>query len=222
MAVIFAESLVSQQSWRPTELASNFINGGDKMKKRLIFVLTVFAVCGFSVPAADTCLTVPADVARAFEEAGLPVLRQKVPAFDFTVPLADFAIPSSGRQNLKTLEGKVVFLNFWATWCGPCRSEMPSMEILYRRFKSRGLAILAVNYQEGQKDVAAFMKNYKLSFPAGLDSSGRVGNNYGIEAFPTTYIIDRDGYIITRVVGSLNWNTPKMLAAFEVLLNSPR
>ncbi|GHV89441.1 hypothetical protein AGMMS50267_18010 [Spirochaetia bacterium] len=64
------------------------------------------------------------------------------------------------------------------------------------------------------------MKNYKLTFPAGLDSSGRIGNSYGIEAFPTTYIIDRNGYIISRVVGSLNWNTPKMLAAFEVLVNS--
>jgi thiol-disulfide isomerase/thioredoxin len=190
------------------------------MKRRLFFVLALFAVCGFPALAADNSLAIPAEVMRAFEEAGLPVLRQKVPVIDFTVPLADFAVPLGGRQGLKALEGKVVFLNFWATWCGPCRTEMPSMEILYQRFKNQGFEILAVNYQEGQKDVAAFMKNYKLSFPAGLDSSGRIGGIYGIEAFPTTYIIDREGYIITRVVGSLNWNTPKMLAAFETLLNS--
>jgi thiol-disulfide isomerase/thioredoxin len=193
------------------------------MKKRLIVVLALLAACGFPAAAADNT-GVPEETARAFAEAGLPLLRKKVPALDFSVPLAGFTTPRVGgkRQTLKALEGKVVFLNFWATWCGPCRQEMPSMEVLYQRFKNQGLEMLAVNYQEGQKDVAAFMKNYKLSFPAGLDSSGQIGGIYGIEAFPTTYIIDREGYIITRIVGSLNWNTPKILAAFETLLNSPQ
>jgi thiol-disulfide isomerase/thioredoxin len=194
------------------------------MKKRWLFALAVFAICGFPAAAMDNDLAIPAEVARAFAEAGLPVLRKKVPVIDFTVPLADFMTPLATvkKQSLKALEGKVVFLNFWATWCGPCRQEMPSMEILYQRFKDRGFEVLAVNYQEGQKDVAAFMKIYKLSFPAALDSSGQVGGIYGIEAFPTTYIIDREGYIISRVVGSLNWNTPKLLAAFETLMNSPQ
>ncbi|GHV48018.1 hypothetical protein AGMMS49546_38200 [Spirochaetia bacterium] len=192
------------------------------MKRQLIFVLALFAICGFPAAAADNNPAVPAEVARAFQEAGLPVLQKKMPVVDFTVPLAEFSAPLMGgkKQDLKALEGKVVFLNFWATWCGPCRQEMPSMEILYRRFKNQGFEILAVNYQEGQKDVAAFMKNYKLSFPAGLDSSGQVGGVYGIEAFPTTFIIDREGYIIARIVGSRNWNTPKLIAAFETLLNS--
>jgi thiol-disulfide isomerase/thioredoxin len=193
------------------------------MKKQWLFALAIFAACGFPVAAADNDLAVPADVVKAFAEAGLPVLRKKVPVVDFTVPLAEMVpLAAVQKQNLKALEGKVIFLNFWATWCGPCRQEMPSMEILYQRFKDQGLEILAVNFQEGQKDVAAFMKNYKLSFPAALDSSGQVGGIYGIEAFPTTYIIDRDGYIISRVVGSLNWNTPKLLVAFETLLNSPQ
>jgi thiol-disulfide isomerase/thioredoxin len=205
VAFIFAESLM-----------------GDNMKRRFIFVFFVLLLCGFSVLAAENNQAVPSAVARAFAEAGLSVLPKKVPVVDFTVPLADFTAPLTGArtQNLKALKGKVVFLNFWATWCGPCRQEMPSMEILYQRFKNQGFEILAMNYQEGQKDVAAFMKNYKLSFPAGLDSSGQVGRSYGIEAFPTTYIIDREGYIIARIVGSLNWNTPKMLAAFETLLNT--
>jgi peroxiredoxin len=95
------------------------------------------------------------------------------------------------------------------------------MEALHRRFKDRGLEILAVNYAESQGDVAAFMSTNKLSFPTAVDISGKINAVYGITAIPTTYIIDRNGAIISRIVGSLNWNTPKVLAAFDTLLNVP-
>ena len=123
-------------------------------------------------------------------------------------------------QSLSALKGKVVFLNFWATWCGPCRDEMPSVEILYKRFKDKGLEILAVNCQENQEDVLAFMANYGLTFPALLDEDGRVSGAYGIQAIPTTFLINRDGRIILRLVGSINWDTEKIHAAIESLLNS--
>jgi thiol-disulfide isomerase/thioredoxin len=154
-------------------------------------------------------------VARAFAKAGLPVLKQLVVSPGFSLPLAD-----KGSLALAGLNGKVVFLNFWATWCGPCKAEMPSMEALYQRFKDRGLEIVAVNYGESEKVVAGFFEQFNLSFPSALDPEGQVNGLYGVAALPTTYIIDREGNIITRVVGSINWDTPELFAAFEALLNS--
>jgi thiol-disulfide isomerase/thioredoxin len=180
--------------------------------KKGIFVTLCLLTAGslFSQPAPG-----PSRLARAFSQAGLPLLKQPVSPIDFSAPLLD-----GQTVTLAGLKGKVVFLNFWATWCGPCRAEMPSMEALYRRFKSRGLEILAVNLREDRKDAAAFMNQFKLTFPAALDSSGRIGSQYGVAAIPTTYIINREGMIIARMVGSIGWDTPEMIAAFEALMGS--
>jgi thiol-disulfide isomerase/thioredoxin len=175
--------------------------------------MAVLAVLTPGILYADP---IAADVAKAFADAGLPVLKDSVRPIEFTLPLSE----GGGEQKLSDLKGKVVFLNFWATWCGPCRVEMPSMETLYTAYKDQGLLVLAVNVQEQEKDVAAFMKNNKLTFPAALDKSGNVSTRYGVRAIPTTYIIGRDGRIISRISGSLRWDNPKTLAAFETLLNN--
>jgi thiol-disulfide isomerase/thioredoxin len=152
-------------------------------------------------------------VVKAFSKAGLPLAREKRPVIDFSLKLVD------GRTlALSSLKGKVVFLNFWATWCPPCRAEMPSMEVLYRRFHDQGLEFLAVDIMENSKDVSAFLSEYKLSFSAALDSSGSISNSYGIQAIPATFIVDRDGKIILSTVGGRNWNTPAIIAAFDELL----
>ena len=156
-----------------------------------------------------------------FNAAGLPLLKNRFPVRDFSLPLAGQAaapLVSAVNQSPGDYKGKVVFLNFWATWCGPCRSEMPSMEALYRRYKDRGLEILAVNSMEREQDVLAFMKNYELSFPALLDTDGKVGSSYAVRAIPTTYLIDRNGMIVTGLTGTIDWDTPKIHAAIEALL----
>lgn len=183
------------------------------MKKYIAVLLVVWGTAS-QVLRADP---VAAEVAKAFAEAGLPVLKDSVRPIEFTLPLLD----NGTEQKLSALKGKVVFLNFWATWCGPCRTEMPSMETLYRKYKERGLDILAVNSQEQQRNVASFIKTNKLSFPVALDRSGEVSMRYGVQAIPTTYIIGRDGKIVSRITGSLSWDNPKIFAAFEALLNSP-
>jgi thiol-disulfide isomerase/thioredoxin len=188
------------------------------MVKRNVLWLAILCALAGAQPqglrAEASSKAVPDAVSRAFQAAGIPVLRERMPPVGFTLRQS-----GGGNLSLKNLEGKVVFLNFWATWCGPCRVEMPAMESLYRGLKDRGFEILAVNVQESEKDVADFMRQNRLSFPALLDS-GSAAARYGIRAFPTTYIIDRDGLIIARVIGSLNWNSPQMVAAFETLLNN--
>jgi thiol-disulfide isomerase/thioredoxin len=184
------------------------------MNKTVILIALTGAAL-FIKPGHAAAEAVPAPVVKAFADAGISVPGSKIDPIDFTLPLLN-----GTNQKLSDLKGKVVFLNFWATWCPPCRQEMPSMETLYQRFNSQGLEILAVDCQEEAGDVSVFMRRNRLNFPAALDKSGAVSGYYGIEAIPTTYIIDRSGKIILKVVGSLNWNNQKIIAAFETLLKS--
>ena len=177
-----------------------------------IFGLLILVSCSGRSQEAS-----PASLAKAFSDAGLPLLRTSITPRDFSLQLAAQET-SKDTVSLKDLRGKVVFLNFWATWCGPCRVEMPSMEALYNEYKERGLEILAVNIQETPEQVNAFMKENGLSFTAALDRDGRVSGSYGIQAIPTSFIIDRDGKIIARLVGSIDWNTQKIRSAMDLLL----
>jgi thiol-disulfide isomerase/thioredoxin len=111
-----------------------------------------------------------------------------------------------------------VFLNFWATWCPPCRAEMPSMERLYQKLKGQGLVILAVDLQEDAKSVQKFVSQHKLTFPILLDSDGRIGGTYGARSIPTSYIVDRKGNVLGGTVGGREWDTPEMIAFFTRLL----
>ena len=184
------------------------------MKKTCVLVLgSVLALFGPEKIPAQAAAPVSAAVARAFSDAGLPMLRRRAAPVDFSAPR-----PDGTTLKLSDLRGKVVFMNFWATWCGPCRQEMPSMEALYQRLKSQGLVILAVNSQEAPRDVSAYLQSSGLSFETVLDTSGKISRSYGISALPSSFILDREGKIVTQVVGSINWNEPRIAAAFEALL----
>jgi thiol-disulfide isomerase/thioredoxin len=185
------------------------------MKKRFLFSIFLSALILLSSCSAKPRNVSASELAKLFDEAGLRLLKEGVTPRDFSLSTA-----AGETFTLSDLKGSVVFLNFWATWCGPCRSEMPSMEILYNRFKDQGLEILAVNCMEEPEEVLDFMKSYGLSFPAPLDIEGKVGGPYGIQAIPTTYLIDREGKIILRLVGSIDWDTPEIHTAMEALLNA--
>ena len=180
------------------------------MKKYCLILAALLLLCSCPAKAQDAS-------AKVFADAGLRLLSQKVTPRDFSLPLAG-PVDAGKIQSLGSLKGKVVFLNFWATWCPPCRAEMPSMEALYKRYREKGLEILAVNCQEEQEQVLDFMKNNGLSFPVPLDLDGKTSGAYGIRAIPASFLIDREGKIISQVVGSIDWNTPKIHAVMEYLL----
>jgi peroxiredoxin len=143
---------------------------------------------------------------------GFQIPREDLQALEFS--LKDL----TGRQtSLSAYEGKVVFLNFWATWCGPCRAEIPSMEQLYNELKDQGFTILAVNSQEPLEQVSAFVEEMGMSFPVLLDPAGRVGGLYGVRAIPTTYIIDPQGAIRGRMVGTREWYSPEIISVVREL-----
>ena len=110
--------------------------------------------------------------------------------------------PDGNTIRLQDFRGKVVFLNFWATWCIPCRLEMPAMERLYQAFKGQGFVVLAVNVQEGTGPVRAFVRELKLTFPVVLDPKGTAAMAYAVRGLPATYLIDRSQIIVGRAIGA--------------------
>ncbi len=119
----------------------------------------------------------------------------------------DFTLPNlTGRLvRLADFRGQVVLLNFWATWCPPCRKEMPSMERLYQKFRDQGLVTLAVSTDRAREPVLEFMERYRLSFPALWDGEGSVAEQYQILGLPTSYLIDRRGFLVSAEVGARDW-----------------
>ncbi|MDH3315169.1 MAG: TlpA family protein disulfide reductase [Betaproteobacteria bacterium] len=170
-----------------------------------LLLAIVFLLCGGPLHAQAT---------GAPDFTAIPKLQEikdRSAAPDFT--LAD---PDGWKVSLKDFRGKVVFLNFWATWCESCREEMPSMERLYREFKGKGLEIIAVNVREKRPDALAFYRKLRLTYPVVLDSGGEVGLLYGAFGLPLTYLIDRKGIPLARLWGPADWYSPaarKLIAA---------
>lgn len=137
-----------------------------------------------------------------------------------TVVAPDFTLEElSGRRlRLKDLRGKVVFLNFWATWCVPCREEMPTMERLHREFKEQGLEIVAINFREGRKEVRKFLVELGLTFTVLLDRDGTVSERYGAWAIPLSYFVNRRGEFVGKAQGSRKWDGAEAKAFFRNLL----
>jgi peroxiredoxin len=127
--------------------------------------------------------------------------------------------PDKGSVRLSEFKGKVVFLNFWATWCKPCEEEMPSMQRLHERFKNQGLVVLAISEDTGGASlVAPYLKKLNLTFPVGLDPKSSVATLYGVWSVPSTFIIDKRGTRAFFANGPREWDGPHARAFFESLL----
>ena len=125
---------------------------------------------------------------------------------------------SAKRVSLKDLRGKVVFLNFWATWCVPCRQEMPTMEKLQREMKEQGLEVVAINIRESKREVQKFIGELGLTFQILLDKDGKVSEEYGAWAIPLSYFINRKGEFVGKVDGPREWDGREAKAFFLQLL----
>lgn len=139
----------------------------------------------------------------------------------------DFVLPKlgDGTAHLSSYRGKKgVVLNFWATWCFPCRKEMPSLETLNKTYAERGLLVLGINIdKDGQSsgDAALFIQETGVTFPIAFDSDGRTAEAYAVHGLPVTYLIKPDGYIFYRVFGERDWMSEKVRAQVEKLLPTP-
>ena len=158
---------------------------------------------------------------RAAETADQTPLGQFIPASPpRPAPKVSFTDAGGKTASLVDFGGKVVILNLWATWCVPCRQEMPSLQQLQTRFGNR-IAVLAISEDfGGNKVVAPFIAKLGLTtVKTYLDPKNAVGRAFKVDGLPTSFVLDRQGRVRGRVEGETDWNAPKMLAAIEPLLS---
>lgn len=139
-------------------------------------------------------------------------------------PMPDFTLPDlqGNMVQLSALRGKVVFINIWTTWCPPCVEEMPTMQRLYNRLPARGLEILTISIDAlGVQVVGPFMRQHRLTFPALLDPTGRIERLYRTSGVPESFIVDKQGRLVEKVVGPRDWSHPQVIVMFERLLAAP-
>jgi len=130
-----------------------------------------------------------------------------------TPPAPDFSLQDiDGKTHtLKSYRGKVVVLNFWATWCPPCREELPSMERAFVKLKDKDVILLGVDVGEDSDTIFTFSADYPVSFPLLLDIDSTVIKSYGVVGLPTTYVIDKRGRLVYRVIGTRQWDAPEII-----------
>lgn len=153
-----------------------------------------------------------------FSKIGIQAIRDRKKAPDFSL---DSLLGE--KVQLKSLKGKVIFLNFWATWCGPCKEEMPSVEALYQGFKEQDFVFLTISLDyEGGKIVKKFMEKYRYGFPVLFDPTSKILQLFQVSRIPATVIIDRGGRMIGRVIGPRDWFCPDVIALINQLLSKPQ
>jgi len=180
----------------------------------LILGLTVFGFIGYSYLSSGLFAgTENRELEKLFSDMG--ILQVPDVADPVEIVLED---PSGQQIRLSDFRGKIVFVNFWTTWCLACVIEMPSMEKLHQKFKDKDFAMVGINLQESASTVLQFFKKYNLTFTTLLDTTGDVGAGFGIRAIPTTFILDKSGRLIGKVLGPREWDSKSSFALFEHLI----
>lgn len=125
----------------------------------------------------------------------------------------DFSFELNGKPTrLSDLRGKLVIVNFWATWCAPCVAEMPSLNRMHQQIASSGGMVLGVSIDEDEAQYRKFLQQYQVAFPTFRDPSKNIAASYGTFGWPETYVIDRDGIIARKLIGPQVWDSPEMIA----------
>ena len=170
----------------------------------IVFVAVTVLVIILSLKLKDSSYEFPNQAA----------IKDNLPAPDFSFPGLDGKMIS-----LSDYRGKVVLVNIWATWCPPCVAEMPSMEKLYNKLKGQDFEILAVSIDEpGLKAVTPFMKKSNLTFPALIDPEGSIRAAYGVTGVPESFIVDKQGILVKKIIGPVDWENPGVFRFFSDLI----
>jgi cytochrome c biogenesis protein CcmG, thiol:disulfide interchange protein DsbE len=134
---------------------------------------------------------------------------------------AEFTVEANGRQvHLADFKGKVVVLDFWASWCPPCVEEAASLNALQQRISSQGGTVLGLSWDDDPAAYQKFLTEHGVNFPTYTDSGKKIGTNYGTSIIPEVYLITKDGRIARKIVGPQDWTSPELTAAIDTLLHS--
>jgi peroxiredoxin len=182
----------------------------------LVLLLIIIKVVAFDIQDVFP-IKVTADsreeVDRLFHDMGIVKIPHNVKPLEFS--LLDI---NEREVSISDFKGKIIFLNFWTTWCPSCLNEMASMEKLHKSFKDRGFVMVTINMREPAQRVRRFLKEHNLTFMTLLDSKGEVASRFGIRAIPTTFILDKEGKVLGGTLGAREWDSRKSIALFEHLI----
>jgi peroxiredoxin len=160
-----------------------------------------------------------AALASASLPAALAVERKTfIPWAAPETPALDLLRPNGEPLSLASLRGKVVLVNFWATWCEPCIAEMPSLQALRDQLAWRGFEVLGVNYQEGPARIDSFVRKAGIVFPIVRDTDGAAARAWNARVFPTSFLVDRSGRVRYALVGEADWTSQELLSTIDALL----
>jgi len=134
---------------------------------------------------------------------------------------ADFQLPDLEKELQSLPKGEVILLNFWATWCPPCRQEIPSMAALHDKYAPDGLKIIAISVDKRSSDLAKFVDEYRMPFQVLHDADGAVARQYGVFRYPESFLIGRDGKILHHLVGAMEWMSAPVTKTIESMLSAP-
>ena len=170
-------------------------------------LIRTILICIFLLVWGSSLIAAPMEIPVPELSYDLTKLKEPLAAPAFELPDMDNEI-----QSLKQFKGKVIMLNFWATWCPPCRREMPSMEALYQDYKDRPFIVIAINEWESEEIVFPFLGQLSVfpTFPILFDQSGDLSKQYNVKGLPTTFIINKQGQIVYRAIGGRDFNHPEV------------
>jgi len=146
---------------------------------------------------------------------GLPEAQKKITEGDV---VENFKLPDLKGDLHSIPKGEVVLLNFWATWCPPCRQEMPSMIALSKKYESQGLKVIAVSVDRDATALKNFVDEYKIPFLVLNDADSVISSGYGVFRYPETFLIDREGRVQAHMLGAVDWMLPQIQGGIENLL----
>jgi len=172
------------------------------MLKRWLFVGGMLAVVGGTVWYALPAATVQVKEGSVGEGSMAP----------------DFSLKDLDGVENSLPKGKVLLLNFWATWCPPCRKEMPSMVMLDQKLKDHGLKIVAVSVDQNINDLTSFVREYSIPFEVLHDANIDISHRYGVFRYPESFLIDRSGKIRLHLIGAENWVEPQLYQYIQAML----
>ncbi len=179
----------------------------------MVFSLLAFLACERQTESGAT--------SKAGVKSGLDISVAEAPRIGFKAPNFTLKDLNGRTVSLASMRGRVVIINFWATWCGPCKVEMPSMNSLYKDLKGSGFELLAISSDvQGEKVVRPFVTQGRYTFPVLLDSSFRVNGDYGITGIPTTFVVDKGGVITHKILGPRDWDSPEARELIRRIMSS--
>jgi thiol-disulfide isomerase/thioredoxin len=176
--------------------------------RRLALALLIVAPCALA--RAESAM---ASLLKPLDLAGYPTRT--------TPPHFSGSTIDARRLAIDDLRGKVVLVNFWASWCAECRPEMPVFERLHRELAPKGLAVVGVNAREERAAIHRYATELGLTFPLVLDHDGKINAAYGVVGLPTTFVVARDGRVVALAVGPREWAGASARALFHALLAEP-